>query len=63
MDPLHDTVDEDLLEESPGGHHKIQRRESDFRLLVDEIHQKGRMFKFLLSLDEDTMCVGTFVTV
>ena len=37
-------MDEHLLVESSGGHHKVQKRESKFHLLVDE---KGTMFKFV----------------
>ena len=43
---LIDSVDEDLRIERPSGYHKMQQREADFKLLVDEFHQRGSMFKF-----------------
>ena len=46
MSDLIDLVDEDLRIERPSGHHKMQQRGADFKLLVDEFHQKGSMFKF-----------------
>lgn len=46
VDQLVNSVDQDLLVESPSGHHKVQKRESDFRNLVNELHQKGKMFHF-----------------
>ena len=60
VDRLLDAVDEDLLVESPGGHHKVQKREPDFRLLVDEIHQKGRMFKFAPESERRYHVCGNF---
>lgn len=43
---LIDLVDEDLRIERPSGHHKMQQRGADFKLLVDEFHLRGSMFKF-----------------
>lgn len=46
MSDLIDLVDEDLRIERPSGYHKMQQRGADFKLLVDEFHQRGSMFKF-----------------
>lgn len=43
---LIDLVDEDLRIERPSGHHKMQQRGADFKLLVDEFHRRGSMCKF-----------------
>ena len=46
VEQLINTIDKDLFVETPGGHHKVQKRESDFRCLVNELHQKGKVFHF-----------------
>ena len=35
VEQLINTIDKDLIVETPGGHHKVQKLESDFRCLVD----------------------------
>ena len=38
-------MDTDFKVQRPSGHHKMKKRDSDFRLLVDELHQRGKMFE------------------
>ena len=46
VDELVSSVDTDLTVQRPSGHHKMTKRDSDLRLLVNELHQRGKMFKF-----------------
>lgn len=46
VDELVSSVDTDLKVQRPSGHHKMKKRDSDFRLLVNELHQRGKMFEF-----------------
>lgn len=45
VDQLINSVDKDLGVEKPSSYHTMQKRESDFRILVTEFHQRG-MFQF-----------------
>lgn len=45
IDKLVSSVDKDLKVERPGGHHKVKKRDSDFGLIVKELHDRGRMFQ------------------
>ena len=40
VDELVSSVDTDLKVQRPSGHHKMTKRDSDLRLLVNELHQR-----------------------
>ena len=41
VDELVSSVDTGLKVQRPSGHHKMKKRDSDFTLLVNELHQRG----------------------
>lgn len=46
IERLLNSVDSDLKVHNPSGHHKSTKSEEDFKSLVKELHNRGKVFKF-----------------
>ena len=60
VERLLDSVDDDLEVKRPHGYHKVQSSENDFRSLVNELHVKGKVFKFNPSEDREYLIFNHF---
>lgn len=60
VEKLLDSVDADLQLTKPSGYHKMQKSEADFCSLVNEFHQRGKVFLYNPSPVRAYPCFGSF---
>ena len=60
VEQLLDSVDRDLQLKKPSGYHKIQKSKADFCSLVNELHQRGKVFHYSPSHEREYQCFGNF---
>ena len=46
VEQLLQSVDNELELRTPHGRHKVKKSEADFRSIVNELHQRGKVFKY-----------------